>query len=306
MNGNVTRAKGPWPADNTERQVHQWLAQRIEMEDERELQAMINLLLEAASSKNRVDRMMDRWSASESEIERLALWADRLNANEPIQYVLGEAHFLGLALSVDRRVLIPRPETEELVYHMKGKVELLPTENRKVLDVGTGSGAIALGWKRAFRNDEVLGLDVSIEALEVAKSNGNRLQIEVDWILGDILSHPTPSVETAKPFDIIFSNPPYIPNAERLGMEKNVVDWEPHQALFVPDEDDLMFYRRIISGCKDSCWLKPEGWLAFECHRDRVEHVAALFDDSWSTVEHVRDLQGNWRMIFAQRPATSA
>lgn len=304
MNGNVTRAKGPWPADNTERQVQKWLAQRIQINEERELQAMTNLLLEAVSSKNRVDRMMDQWCASESEIERLALWADRLNANEPIQYVLGEAYFLGLTLAVDRRVLIPRPETEELVYHMKERAGKM--EQRKVLDVGTGSGAIALGWKSAFQNDEVLGLDASDEALEVAKTNGAKLHLEVDWILGDILSHPVPSVDAAKPFDIIFSNPPYIPDTERHGMEKNVVDWEPHQALFVPDEDDLKFYRRIISGCEDSDWLKQEGWLAFECHRDRVQHVAALFDESWSTVEKVRDLQGNWRMIFAQWHKASA
>jgi release factor glutamine methyltransferase len=250
--------------------------------------------------------MIARWCASESEIERLALWADRLNANEPVQYVLGEAHFLGLALAVDRRVLIPRPETEELVFLMKERVGKLKEGQRKVLDVGTGSGAIALGWKSAFPSDEVMGLDASADALDVAKSNGAKLHLEVDWILGDILPHPSPGVDTAKPFDIIFSNPPYIPDTERLEMEKNVVNWEPHQALFVPDEDDLVFYRRIISGCEDSHWLKPEGWLAFECHRDRVEHVAALFHDAWGTVEQVRDLQGNWRMIFAQRHTASA
>ena len=100
MKGDVLRANGPWPADNTERQVHQWLAQRIAIDDERELQSIINLLLESISSKSRVDRMMNQWRASESEIEKLALWADRLNAHEPIQYVLGAANFLGLELAI--------------------------------------------------------------------------------------------------------------------------------------------------------------------------------------------------------------
>jgi len=301
MKGDVLRANGPWPADNTERQVHQWLAQRIAIDDERELQSIINLLLESVSSKSRVDRMMNQWRASESEIEKLALWADRLNAHEPIQYVLGEAHFLGLKLAVDRRVLIPRPETEELVFHMKQKVVKLHQEQRSVLDVGTGSGVIALSWKDAFPDDLVVGLDASADALDVAESNGRSLNLSVDWIHDDILSHPVQGLDGVKPFDIIFSNPPYIPNAERMGMENHVVDWEPHEALFVPDEDDLKFYRRIITGCEHSHWLKPEGWLAFECHRDRIEHVASLFHGSWHTIEKVRDLQGNWRMIFAQR-----
>ena len=145
------------------------------------------------------------------------------------------------------------------------------------------------------------GLDLQAEALELATANAERLGCAVDFHCIDILQHQPAGGTFSAPFDVILSNPPYIPQADRAEMLPNVLDWEPPSALFVEDDDPLLFYRRIIDGCGAEGWLKPGGLLALECHRDATEQVADLIPENWSGKERLRDLQGNWRMVFARR-----
>ena len=170
----------------------------------------------------------------------------------------------------------------------------------RVLDIGTGSGILPIAWKSHRPSDEVHGLDLQAEALELATANAERLGCAVDFHCIDILHHQLAGGIFAAPFDVILSNPPYIPQADRAEMLPNVLDWEPPSALFVEDDDPVLFYRRIIDGCGTEGWLTPGGLLALECHRDATEQVADLIRKMVGK-ERLRDLQGNWRMVFARR-----
>ena len=299
-NGEVERGSGPWPSTNTEQAIRNWLVKRIEFEDAHEVRSSIDWMLDEVSGHSKAERIGMAWAAHESQLETLALWADRMKRGEPLHYILGKAYFRDLVIAVDPRVLIPRPETEELVYAMEERLRS-HRHPRRVLDLGTGSGIIPLDWKSRYPADEVYGLDVSPDALEVARTNAERLHIAVEWIEEDVLRiGATPPWQGV--FDVIFSNPPYIPWAERGNLETQVKDWEPAQALFVADEDPLVFYRHIIRGCEQLGWLAEDGWLGLECHRDGVAAVAGLFDSqAWTCVERLMDMQGNDRMILARR-----
>ncbi len=302
--GKVQRGRGPWPLSNEALVVRQWLMTRIVGLELREQQSVIRLLLDEVSGVSRSERLLGNWMASESELERLALACDRLNQGEPLQYILGSAHFMGLDIGVNDSVLIPRPETEELVHRMLQRVPSSKSLPRKVLDIGTGSGVISLAWKSNRPLDMVHGLDISTEALKTARSNAERLGLVVHWHEKNIVSGETVADQVLNACDVILSNPPYIAESEKSEMNRQVTDWEPDTALFVPDHDPLIFYRCIIAGCESNGWLTSAGWLGFECHRDGVQEICELFDpDHWKSVEKEQDMQGNWRMIFAQRRA---
>lgn len=268
--------------------------------DEREPLAVSRLLLDHVSEMDRSERMSQQWRASESQLEKLSLLADRWSSDEPLQYILNEAHFMGLKLQADSRALIPRPETEELVHALLDKIPLDVAEGLRFLDIGTGSGCIALAWKSRRPMDHVVGLDVSEESLDQARMNAQNLRFnDVEWTCRDILIQ-NPDWPLS-PFDTVVSNPPYIPNDERETLAADVVNQEPEMALFVPDEDPLLFYRRIVEGCFKEGWLRSGGWLGFECHRDFTEEVCSLFNDVyWRDVDRRKDLNGNWRMVFAR------
>lgn len=268
--------------------------------DEREPLAVSRLLLDHVSEMDRSERMSQQWRASESQLEKLSLLADRWSSDEPLQYILNEAHFMGLKLQADSRALIPRPETEELVHALLDKIPLGVAEGLRFLDIGTGSGCIALAWKSRRPMDHVVGLDVSEESLDQARMNAQNLRFnDVEWTCRDILIQ-NPDWPLS-PFDTVVSNPPYIPNDERETLAADVVNQEPEMALFVPDEDPLLFYRRIVEGCFKEGWLRSGGWLGFECHRDFTEEVCSLFNDVyWRDVDRRKDLNGNWRMVFAR------
>ncbi len=268
--------------------------------DEREPLAVSRLLLDHVSEMDRSERMSQQWRASESQLEKLSLLADRWSSDEPLQYILNEAHFMGLKLQADSRALIPRPETEELVHALLDKIPLDVAEGLRFLDIGTGSGCIALAWKSRRPMDHVVGLDVSEESLDQARMNAQNLRFnDVEWTCRDILMQ-NPDWPLS-PFDTVVSNPPYIPNDERETLAADVVNQEPEMALFVPDEDPLLFYRRIVEGCFKEGWLRSGGWLGFECHRDFTEEVCSLFNDVyWRDVDRRKDLNGNWRMVFAR------
>ena len=299
--GDVPRGRGPWPARNDAQSVARWLADRLGNEEEREAEALVRLMLDEVSGMLRADRMVNRWCASESELERLALMADRCLAGEPVQYIIGKAHFFGLDYACDKRALIPRPETEELLAGALKRVGNSPRSLR-ILDIGTGTGVLAIAWKSQRPQDDVHGLDMESEALALAETNASTHGHNITWHQADALDPNQMRQVVSAPFDVILSNPPYIPESEHISLSPTVREWEPDSALFVPNHQSLVFYERISQGCAQAGWLAPGGWLAFECHRDGAQSVLDLIPGLWHGRVCERDLQGNLRMVFAQCP----
>lgn len=213
----------------------------------------------------------------------------RLRDGEPLQYILGTAVFLDLELQVDPRVLIPRPETEELVMWA---CELLDGKAPHVLDVGTGSGCIALGIKQRIPAAQVWGCDVSVPALEVATANGVETGLEVQWMQLNILEEE-PRVP---PLQLLVSNPPYIGTDEAEALEEHVVAHEPHLALFA-EGDPLLFYQALA--VQGETLLAPGGQILVEMHSNYATETKALFERSGYHTEMRKDLQGRWRMLRA-------
>ena len=221
------------------------------------------------------------------EIERIL---QKLRANEPIQYVFGHTEWMGLDLRVTPATLIPRPETAELVewiLHVADRDKQL-----RVVDIGTGSGCIAIALKKSASAWQVTGVDISHEALAVAKENAERNHVEVYWQQMDILS---PFANNRLPIaDIIVSNPPYICEKEKEDMEARVLDYEPASALFVPDDDALLFYRRIAS-------LKAASMLFFEINEAYGEQVCTMLHEmGYTDIELKEDIYGKPRMVFGR------
>lgn len=234
---------------------------------------------------------------SQTEKERIRAIVQRLVTAEPVQYVLGETTFCGLTFEVDSSVLIPRPETEELMEVVIRTLSdsRLNIRELKIWDVGTGSGCIAIALARYLPEAEVYASDISGRALETAKCNARRNGVAVRFVEADILRETPSSLPS---FDVIVSNPPYICVSEKSGMHANVLDFEPHEALFVPDGDPLLFYRRIASAGVDK--LTPGGWLFFEINEACGEIVVdMLCRKGYRDVKLIRDLSNKERMIKA-------
>lgn len=278
-----------WPSQNNLQSVTNWLKTILVAENDREVTNWVRLMIEHVSGMARTKLLMG-YLFSESELNRLQAMAMRLNAGEPLQYIIGDAWFMGYQFNVNEHTLIPRPETEELVSEI---VHRFPKAN-SVLDIGTGSGCIAISLALQLPNAKVSALDVSYEALEMARKNAIALNADVDFQHMDIL------VETPNhTFDIIVSNPPYIPAAERDEMENRVVNFEPNLALFVDDNDPLVFYRRIAKIAHKQ--LNENGLLAFECHERYAQMVVEMLSADYSNVQLKFDLQEKPRMVFAMR-----
>lgn len=221
---------------------------------------------------------------------------ERLLRHEPIQYIFGETTFYGLRLEVTPDTLIPRPETEELVdmivHNADNRTDL------GVLDICTGSGCIAIALARNLRFPKVEAIDISSPALDVARRNASALKIDIDIKKADALHLP----ENASPaYNIIVSNPPYIAISERATMDKNVLDYEPSIALFVPDNDPLLFYRNISRFAIKA--LHPQGRLYFEINPIYAEDLRDMLTvDGWDSVEIILDMQRNKRFTSAISP----
>ena len=220
---------------------------------------------------------------------------DRLAGGEPIQYILGETDFRGLKLRVAPGVLIPRPETAELVGWILGD---FTSETLRVLDIGTGSGCIALALAGEKAEAEVWGLDISPAALGIARENGEINRLNVRWIEGDILDEGGWE-RLPDALDCIVSNPPYVMEKERAGMRPNVLEHEPALALFVPDDDPLRYYRAIARLAR---WkLRTGGWLYFEINEQCGEAMRRLLgDEGFAGITLRQDGFGKDRMIKAQ------
>ena len=236
--------------------------------------------------------------------ELLTKYIERLKRNEPIQYVTGSAAFCDMDMKVAKGVLIPRPETEELVGLISNYIK--DVGNRRggadselsVLDVGTGSGCIALAVKKQFPKTKVSGWDISADALEIAKENAQRLGLEVQFELCDILGEFKGSMVQGvkRKFDVVVSNPPYVLESERNEMERNVLDYEPESALFVPDDNPLLFYKAITSVA--ASLLKEGGLLAFEINRRFGNQTVEMIEDnSFVDVKLIKDQYGNDRFV---------
>lgn len=224
--------------------------------------------------------------------------AARVAKGEPVQYVLGEADFCGLTLKVEPGVLIPRPETEELVNWVVENVNDNLSSNCQLLDIGTGSGCIAVALSKKLENAEVEAWDVSDVALRVTKDNATKNHVKVKVKKVDILSD---DIFVLGNYDVIVSNPPYICEEEKEEMEKNVFEYEPSLALFVPNEDPLLFYRKI--GLLALQLLNNGGLLFFEINRRFGKEVVTMLKElGYEAVEMRQDMFGNDRMVKAIKP----
>ena len=256
---------------------------------EGEAQAIARLIYEVRYGLTLSDLLIGRDSSvTQDELEQIAI---RLERQEPVQYILGQADFYGRTFMVNKHVLIPRPETEELCQWITA------TDATSILDIGTGSGCIAITLAAEMPGAEVTAWDISIGALEVARENAKRTNVHVSFEQVDVLNIPHFS-SLISHFSLIISNPPYICNKERATMEANVLEHEPHTALFVPDDDPLLFYRAIAQYGQTA--LKDGGWLYFEINPLYAQEMYDMLSGmSYYDIEIKEDQFGKQRMIRA-------
>jgi release factor glutamine methyltransferase len=264
--------------------------------DEKEIESFFYITLEAFHQMKRVDLVLH--PNFEIDAMQLLQWEtvlSQLKTHKPIQYILGETEFFGLPFYVNENTLIPRPETEELVEWIikESKVESRKSKV-KILDIGTGSGCIAISLAKNLPNAQVYAIDVSEKALATAKKNAERNNVDVTFWNKNILE-----VENLdEDFDIIVSNPPYVRNLEKAEINKNVLEYEPHLALFVEDEDALIFYRKITALATKN--LFENGQLYFEINQYLGAGMISLLQKyNFKNIELRKDIYGNDRMTFA-------
>jgi release factor glutamine methyltransferase len=260
-----------------------------------EIQTFVYWILESVCNRNKAAVLSDKDKPiSSGERIRIQAIIEELKQYRPIQYVLGETEFYGLKFKVNEAVLIPRPETEELVdLIINGERRM--ENGERILDIGTGSGCIAVALAKHLPKAEVYGLDISEEALKIARQNAETHAVNVHFFQHDILN---PFTVCPSSFTVIVSNPPYIAPEEKKDMSRNVLDYEPHQALFVPQEEPLLFYERIAEiGLKQ---LEEGGSLYFEISAFRGKETEVLLKrKGYSRVKLFKDISGKDRMIKA-------
>lgn len=266
--------------------------------DTDEAESFFYLILEAKCQLRRIDlALQPHLTFSDTDLVVWNTILEELKKEIPIQYLLGKTSFYGLDFEVNENVLIPRPETEELVEWI---LQDCSTRNDNaectILDIGTGSGCIPISLKKQLTEAKVSAIDVSEKALAVAQNNAKLNQVDVGFILQNILE--TEDLPTE--YDVIVSNPPYVRHLEKQEIKKNVLDYEPHLALFVADDDALIFYRKI--GALAAKHLRPNGKLFFEINqylgKETVELLVSL---GFQNVELRKDIYGNDRMIRAMK-----
>ena len=264
-----------------------------------EANALIMILLEHYFGIDRVKIALDpELRLSESELLTLHFAVKELLKNKPVQYILGETEFCGMRFFVDENVLIPRPETEELVNQLVScSVNHHPSF--RILDIGTGSGCIAISLAKLLKNSIVTAVDISEKALEVAKKNAETNGVNVNFIKDDILNPKNPELIDNQ-FDIIVSNPPYVCESEKTEMRANVLDYEPSSALFVSDTDPLIFYRKILEFAQKT--LKPDGEVWFEINEKLGTEMKNLcIEKGFEKVEIIKDFRERDRILRATR-----
>ena len=263
--------------------------------EQNEANNIAELLMESITKLPRSERII-QGNETLSNAQRNLLQSSilRLQKYEPIQYIINEAWFAGMRFYVDKNVLIPRPETEELVEWVAA--ECGRGTKYKILDVGTGSGCIAIAVKNKLPAAELWACDISDEAVNIARINADALHATIDFVPLDFLD---PRQRKQLPnVDVVVSNPPYVPQNEKKQMEKNVVEYEPAMALFVFDDDPLVFYKAIAEFGREK--LNKGGSIYAEIHENLGEQIRDLFLlEGYQAVELKKDLQGKDRMVKA-------
>lgn len=262
--------------------------------DAGEAESFFYLILEDKKQLKRIDLALNPYlTFSNEEIQLWNLILEQLKQEIPVQYLLGKTSFYGLEFEVNENVLIPRPETEELVEWIIGDC-FVPRNDKKVriLDIGTGSGCIAVSLAKNILNAEVFAIDVSEKALATAQKNAEINEVNITFLLKNILE----TEDLEQQFDIIVSNPPYVRELEKVEIKKNVLDNEPHLALFVDDNDALIFYRKIAELALKN--LSPNGQLFFEINQYLGKEMMELLKKmNFKNIELRKDIYGNDRMI---------
>lgn len=264
--------------------------------DKSEADNITEIVMEHITRWSRPERILNKdIPISVPQQNTLSQIIQRLLIHEPIQYIINEVCFAGMIFYVDRNVLIPRPETEELIEWVVADNKSAES-GKKIIDIGSGSGCIAITLKNKLPGFEMWSCDISNEALNVARMNADALNATVDFVSLNFLDkeqrRQLPNV------DIIVSNPPYIPESGRKEMKKNVLEFEPANALFVSDDDPLIFYKAIADFASTN--LAPNGSIYVEIHESLGEKVQSLFNSrGFASVELRKDLQGKERMIKA-------
>lgn len=292
-------------SSNSVRDCRRYYASQLEsIYGSNEANALIMILLEHYFNIDRVKIALEPdLRLSESELLTLHFAVKELLKNRPIQYIIGETEFCGMRFFVNENVLIPRPETEEMVRLLAvGHWPLaVKTDGRpSILDIGTGSGCIAISLAKLIPNSDVTAVDVSEKALEVARKNAEENGVNVHFVHDDILN---PHVKTygraSQQFDIIVSNPPYVCESEKSEMRANVLDYEPSTALFVSDNDPLVFYRKILEFAQKA--LKPDGEVWFEINEKfGIEMKNLCHEMGFKNAEIIRDFRGKERVVRAR------
>lgn len=275
------------------------LFQLYHLYDNAEASNIADLVMEKLTGWSRIDRTLNaKVVFSSRQVRDLEFYTQELQTGKPVQYALEECWFYGRRFRLSQEVLIPRPETEELVHWA---LQTIDSSSAVVLDIGTGSGCIAVTLKKESPSLEVMACDISKSALALATANAETLAADVKFELADILQQ-----EEWKQFpalDLVISNPPYIPLQEKKEMISRVVGFEPHLALFVPDNDPLLFYRTIADFSQSK--LKDGGRVIVEVHENFAEQVSALFEVCGFTGIAIRkDMQGKKRMVTGKKAAS--
>ena len=269
-----------------------WFNEQLQhLYDADEIKSMLTIVAYEVLGLSRVDLVLkDNESLSEAQIVQLNNVLSQLQQEIPIQYIFEKAYFYGYEFKVSPATLIPRRETEELVEWVLSEMNRQPEKKWRVLDIGTGTGCIPISIKKEFPLAEIFAMDISTGALKIAKENAEKLNASVIFIEQNILS--TTQLDS---YDIIISNPPYVRNLEKAEIKKNVLDYEPHLALFVEDNDPLIFYRKITQLVQKS--LTENGLLFFEINQYLGEEMQQMVSEYFKIIELRKDLQGNDRMM---------
>ena len=258
-----------------------------------EIDSFFKIILEDVLNLSKIDFALEpNKIVSDDKNIKIDEIISRLTEHQPIQHLIGFTEFMDLKIMVNEHVLIPRPETEELIRWILNDYSMAP--NLDILDIGTGSGCIPIALSKNLNNVNVSSIDVSIKAIETAKKNAEINKVNINFIHQDILT----TNQLSQQYDVIVSNPPYVRNLEKAEMQKNVLEFEPHLALFVEDNNPLIFYKKIAELAISA--LKPKGALYYEINQYLgKETIELLKQIGFKNIELKKDMFGNDRMIKA-------
>lgn len=266
-----------------------------EVYPENEIQSLVSIIFEKKVNLKKTDILLNRAEGvNQKTVDEIIKIVDQLKMAVPIQYILGETTFYDLSLEVNPSVLIPRQETEELVDWI---IKDNPETGLKILDIGTGSGCIAITLAKNLKKPDIDAVDTNQNIIDLAKKNAQQNKVKINAFIGDILK----DMPDTNNYDIIVSNPPYVLESEKRNMHDNVVLHEPESALYVPDSKALIYYQNIASYAFNN--LKVSGKLYFEINEKKGKEIRTLLkDEGFSNVEIKKDINGKDRMIKAKKP----